>query len=117
MLRLCCDLLRRLGYRTLAAASPEEALRLAVIHGAEIRLLVTDVVMPAMNGADLATAIRLRLPQLPCLFMSGYTPETIARHGLEARGVFIQKPFDFQTLAARVRTALETPAGKPAAAE
>jgi PAS domain S-box-containing protein len=117
VLRLCCDLLRRLGYRTLAAASPEEALRLAVIHGAEIRLLVTDVVMPAMNGADLATAIRLRLPQLPCLFMSGYTPETIARHGLEARGVFIQKPFDFQTLAARVRTALETPAGKPAAAE
>jgi PAS domain S-box-containing protein len=117
VLRLCCDLLRRLGYRTLAAAGPEEALRLAEIHGAELRLLVTDVVMPAMSGADLATAIRARLPDLPCLFMSGYTPEAIARHGLEGRGVFIQKPFDFQTLAVRVRAALETPAGKPEAVE
>jgi PAS domain S-box-containing protein len=109
VLRLCCDLLRRLGYRTLAAASPSEALRLAEMHGSEIRLLVTDVVMPGMSGADLATALQARLPKLPCLFMSGYTPEAIARHGLENRGVFIQKPFDFSTLAARVREALARP--------
>jgi FixJ family two-component response regulator len=68
---------------------------------------MTDVVMPEMNGRDLATRLLAAHARLKCLFMSGYTANVIAHHGVLDAGVhFIQKPFTVQTLAAKVREAL-----------
>ena len=67
----------------------------------------TDVVMPEMNGRDLASTLRSRLPDLKCLFMSGYNADIISRNGVLDEGVyFIQKPFSTQELATKVREAL-----------
>jgi two-component system, cell cycle sensor histidine kinase and response regulator CckA len=95
------------GYTVLAAGTPREAIRLAREHAGEIRLLVTDVVMPEMNGRDLAEALAGFLPRLKHLFMSGYTADVIAHHGVLDKGMhFIQKPFSRESLAAKVREVL-----------
>ncbi len=103
ILKMGKQMLERLGYRVLAAGTPGEALRLVGEYGAKIDLLMTDVVMPEMNGRDMveqATAIR---PELKCLFMSGYTADAIARHGILDAGVeFIQKPFALKDLAVKI---------------
>ena len=91
----------------LAAGTPGEALRLAETHPGQIHLLMTDVVMPEMNGRDLAKNLLSLYPNLKRLFMSGYTADVIAQHGVLDEGVhFLQKPFSMQDLAARVRQAL-----------
>jgi DNA-binding response OmpR family regulator len=96
------------GYAVLAAASPGAALALAREHGDEIHLLLTDVVMPEMNGRDLAKALLALYPRLKCLFMSGYTAEVIAHGGVLAEGTqFLQKPFTLVDLVARLRAALD----------
>jgi CheY-like chemotaxis protein len=101
-------MLERLGYTVLTAGTPGEALRLAEAHAKEIHLLITDVVMPELNGRDLAARIAAIKPDLKCLFMSGYTANVIAHCGVLDDGVhFLQKPFSMQDLAARVREALE----------
>lgn len=101
-------ILERQGYTVLAAASPDEAMRLAREHAGDIHLLITDVVMPKMNGRDLARNLLARHPDLKCLFMSGYTANVIAHHGVLDPGVhFMQKPVSIQDLATKVRTALE----------
>ena len=101
-------MLERLGYRVLTAATPGEALRQAKTHAAEIQLLITDVVMPEMNGRDLAKLIRDIRPGLKCLFISGYTADVIAHRGVLEEGViFLQKPFSMKDLASRLRQALE----------
>ena len=70
-------------------------------------LLITDVVMPEMNGRDLAERLQSRYPGMKCLFMSGYTADVIAHQGVLDEGVnFIQKPFSMKDLAAKVREAL-----------
>jgi CheY-like chemotaxis protein len=108
VLRMTTLMLQQLGYRVLAAAAPEEALRLAQSHPGEIQLLVTDVIMPEMNGKDLAAKLLPLYPRLKSLFMSGYTADVIAHHGVLSRGVhFIEKPFSRDSLAAKVRAALE----------
>ncbi|MCK9361988.1 MAG: PAS domain S-box protein [Syntrophales bacterium] len=100
-------MLEGIGYRVLTAGSPGEALRLAAEHAGEIRLLVTDVVLPGMNGRELAERLRSLYPNLKCLFMSGYTANVIAHHGVLEEGVnFIQKPFSIADLTAKVRQAL-----------
>ena len=77
-----------------AARTPEEAIAHARGQGGQIHLLVTDVVMPEMNGRDLAKRILDIHPNLKRLFMSGYTANVIAHHGVLDEGVnFIQKPF------------------------
>ena len=77
-------------------------------------LLVTDVVMPGMNGRDLANQLRARQPGLKCLFMSDYTADAIAHHGVLDKDVhFIQKPFSRQEIARAVRQALDRPASCP----
>ena len=107
-LRLSRNILERQGYRVLAAATPSEALRLAQQHAGEIRLLVTDVVMPEMNGADLARELQSRHPDLKCLFMSGYTDSAVNHQGEVRAGThFIEKPFSTQELAAKVREVLD----------
>ena len=107
ILKMGKTMLERLGYTVLAAASPAEALRLAEEHGGEIHLLITDVVMPEMNGRELAMRVRALHPGIKCLFMSGYTADVIAHHGVLDEGVhFIQKPFSLRDLAAQVKSAL-----------
>jgi PAS domain S-box-containing protein len=100
-------MLERLGYTVLAAASPREALRETRAHAEEIQLLITDVIMPEMNGRDLAKILIGIKPELKCLFTSGYTADVIAHHGvLDADIHFIQKPFSFMDLAVKVRELL-----------
>ncbi len=95
------------GYTVLAAGTPGEAVRLASEHTGEIDLLMTDVVMPEMNGRELAMNLQSLYPDLKCLFMSGYTADVIAHRGVLVDGAhFIQKPFSIDGLAAKVREAL-----------
>jgi two-component system, cell cycle sensor histidine kinase and response regulator CckA len=97
------EMLERLGFRVLTAASPSEALRQAHAHMDEIRLLITDVIMPEMNGRDLARVLVGMKADLPCLFTSGYTANVIAHHGVLDNGIhFIQKPFSSKDLALAV---------------
>ncbi len=100
--------LERLGYQVLAAESPGKAIMLAETHREEIALLLTDVVMPDMNGRDLSTHLQQTCPGLETLFMSGYTENVIAHQGVLDKGIqFIQKPFSLQELAAKVHTILQ----------
>ncbi len=100
--------LERLGYTVLSAKTPEEAIRLVEESPDEIQMLLTDVIMPGMNGWDLSKELLLRRPALKCLFMSGYdskglSPET----GLNPKSDFIRKPFTLKNLAAKVRGVLD----------
>ena len=100
-------MLEELGYRVLAAGSPSEAIAAATDHAGRIDLLATDVIMPEMNGRELAERIRERPPGLKELFMSGYTANVIIHRGVLDEGVhYIQKPFTRKDLAAKLRTAL-----------
>jgi PAS domain S-box-containing protein len=102
-------MLAGLGYTVLAASTPAEAIRLAREHIGEIRLLMTDVVMPEINGRDLAEKLLSLDPHLKILFMSGYTADIIAHHGiLDEKARFLQKPFSTTDLAIKVREALES---------
>ena len=110
LLKLGKTILEQLGYLVLAAGTPGEAITLAEEHAGEIQLLVTDVVMPEMNGPDLAARLHSLYPDIGILFMSGYTANMIAQRGvLEANVNFIQKPFSMQALALKVRDALGNP--------
>ena len=101
-------MLERLGYQVLAAATPSEALETASAAQAGIDLLITDVVMPEMNGRDLSEKLRTLCPNLKILFMSGYSSDVIAHNDVLAADIhFIQKPFTKQSLAAKVREVLE----------
>jgi CheY-like chemotaxis protein len=108
ILEITTKMLERQGYKVMAATTPGEAIRLAREHAGEIHLLMTDVVMPEMNGRDLAKNLLSLYPKLKRLFMSGYTADVIAHHGVLDEGVqFIQKPFSGQNLASRVREVLD----------
>jgi two-component system cell cycle sensor histidine kinase/response regulator CckA len=108
ILDITAKMLERQGYTVMPAGTPGEAIRLAREHAGEIHLLMTDVVMPEMNGRDLAKNLLSIYPKLKRLFMSGYTADVIAHHGVLDEGVhFIQKPFSGQTIAARVREVLD----------
>ena len=95
------------GYRVHAAGDGREALRL-VAQGVAPQLLLTDVVMPGMDGPELVGRLRGELPELRVLFMSGYSEESVSRHGaLATRAAFIGKPFAAVELVQRVRDALD----------
>lgn len=107
LLDLGALLLEDLGYTVLPASGPNHALRLADEYAGEIDLLLTDVIMPDMSGSDLCKEIATRRPNLKSLFMSGYTAEAVAHHGVLHEGVhFLQKPFSVQDLAVKLREAL-----------
>ena len=107
ILKMSKNILEKLGYAVLTASTPGKAVQLADEYAGEINLLMTDVVMPEMNGRDLANNLVSRYPHLKRLFMSGYTTHVIAHHGVLDEGVhFIQKPFSIKDLAAKVREAL-----------
>jgi CheY-like chemotaxis protein len=102
-------ILRDLGYHVIEAADGEQALRLvSEARGLKIDLLLTDIVMPKMNGKQLAYRIGQVLPQIKVLFCSGYPEELAARNGMIAPTVrFLQKPVVPQTLAIKVREVLD----------
>jgi PAS domain S-box-containing protein len=100
-------MLKLQGYEVLVASTPTEALRLADQRRGDIGLLMTDVVMPEMNGRDLAQRLQALSPGLKCLFMSGYTADVIAQHGVLGSDVhFIQKPFSMEEVVTKVRLAM-----------
>jgi two-component system cell cycle sensor histidine kinase/response regulator CckA len=107
ILEMCKTMLEELGYRVLAAGTPGEGIGLAEEHAIEIDLLITDVVMPEMNGRDLAERLQSLSPGIKKLFMSGFTANVIARRGVLEDGVhFIQKPFSMKEMAVKVQEAL-----------
>ncbi|MCB0050447.1 MAG: response regulator, partial [Caldilinea sp.] len=108
ILEMTTAMLEELGYSVLAARTPGEAVRLAGVRNGRIDLLMTDVVMPEMNGRDLAGKLQSLYPDIRLLFMSGYTADVIAHQGVLDPGVhFIQKPFAMNVMAAKIRAALE----------
>jgi PAS domain S-box-containing protein len=108
ILAIARKVLEWLGYTVLCAKTPGEAIRLAGERPGAIHLLMTDVVMPEMNGRDLAKLLLADNPRIKCLFMSGYTSDVIAHHGVLDEGVhFIPKPFSMGDLAAKVRETLD----------
>jgi len=108
ILQLSRRMLERLGYTVQTSSNPSEALKLSGEYDGTIHLLITDVVMPEMNGRDLSSRLTRLHPALKTLYMSGYTADVIAHHGVLDEGVqFIQKPFSLKDLAVKVREALE----------
>ncbi len=108
MLRnLCVQILEQLGYRVLQARNGTEAIAEVQGYDDRIDLLLTDVVMPGMNGSELATHLVLHNPEMKVLFTSGYTEDVISYHGVLAEGVsFIGKPYTTSSLARKVREVL-----------
>ncbi len=108
ILKLGQKILEAMGYTVLTANDPKKAVELVARYPGEIHLLITDVVMPEMDGQELSRQLAKRKPQMKCLYMSGYTANVIAHRGVLDEGVlFISKPFSGATLAAKVREALE----------
>jgi two-component system cell cycle sensor histidine kinase/response regulator CckA len=109
MMEVARVMLESLDYKVLAAASPNEAIDLSKQYGGKIDLLFTDVVMPQMNGRELADQLKTLRPAVKILFMSGYTANVIAHQGVLEEGInFIQKPFSMYDLAAEIRMALDS---------
>lgn len=107
ILRMTTKILGRLGYNVLSANSPNQAISLSRDHSGEIHLLITDVIMPGMNGRDLSDLLLQESPETKCLFMSGYTANIISNQGaLDNKIDFIQKPFTKNELATKVRDTL-----------
>jgi CheY-like chemotaxis protein len=108
LLALDKTMLEKLGYRVLTAGTPSEAFKLAEEHINEINLLITDVIMPEMNGQKLAQQLQSLYPDIKVLFISGYSSDVINHQGDPDKDLnFIQKPFFLKDLAAKVRDALE----------
>jgi len=108
ILKLAELILNGLGYMVLTSTTPGGALSVAAKHSGEIQLLITDVIMPDMNGLELAERLQSLYPKLKRIFMSGYTADVIARHGvLDGKVNFIQKPFSKRDFSKTVRKVLD----------
>ncbi len=106
-------MLEGLGYNVLAAGTPQQCLQLAKSYTGRIDLLITDVVMPEINGRELADKFVALNPGTKCLFMSGYSAEVITRKGVLAKGInFIEKPFTMQNFATKIKNILNDPDNK-----
>ncbi len=113
VLTLGAMLLKKLGYTVLSAHTPNDALTIVRNHPDEIHLLMTDVIMPEMSGGDVAKAVREIRPEIKILFVSGYTADIIADHGVLDKGVnFLSKPFSIAILSAKIRETLERDCGE-----
>ncbi len=99
-------LLKSLGYTVHTADSPSQALQFVKQHADEIDLLITDIIMPEMNGRDLADRLMKIYPDLKCLFMSGYAADVFKSKGVEDDFAFLQKPFTKDELAAKISQVL-----------
>jgi PAS domain S-box-containing protein len=113
--QLVREMLNRLGYTILEAGGGAEALRIFAQHQGAIDLLLTDVIMPQMSGRDLAQRLRTVQPALKVLYISGYTDDMLAHHGvLEPNVYLLPKPFAPDELAKKLREVLDAPASKGA---
>jgi PAS domain S-box-containing protein len=109
LLHMGIEALESLGYRVLAAATPDEALQLAKMHAARLDLLITDIIMPRMNGQELAERVATLRPGVARLFVSGYPADFVAQRGVLGADVhFLQKPFSLFDFATKIREALAT---------
>lgn len=108
LLTLTVRMLENMHYQVLSATDPQEGIAQARQHSGEIALLITDMVMPGMNGRQLAEQLQQEYPTLKVLYMSGYTANVIAHQGILEEGVhFLPKPFSEQDLAQKIRETLE----------
>jgi two-component system, cell cycle sensor histidine kinase and response regulator CckA len=108
LLEMVRMMLQQLGYSVIPTVTPREAIRIAEENRSKIHLFITDVIMPEMNGRDLANRLRTIRPSMKHLFMSGYTANVIVHQGVLEKGIhFIQKPFSLRDLAAKVRKVLD----------
>ena len=108
ILNLAKVVLKRYGYHVLEANTPDDALNLVQGWDEPIHLVITDVVMPAMNGWELKERLHGLIPEAKVLFMSGYTANIVADRGVLEKDVeFLQKPFSVEILAKRVREILD----------
>jgi PAS domain S-box-containing protein len=105
---LVSEYLSARGYQVLDAADGTQALEIAAAHKGKIQLLITDVVMPRLSGRELAARLAATRPDLKVLYISGYTDDSVFRHGvLEGGMAFLQKPFNLKALASKIREILE----------
>ncbi len=108
LLKMTSNMLQLYGYQVLATSVPGDAVQLAREYKGKIHLLLTDIIMPEMNGSDLALQIKAIKKDIKQLFMSGYTANVIAQHGVLEKGVnFIQKPFKTEDLVIKIREVLD----------
>ncbi len=113
--RLAADVLRKCGYTVLETGDPLEALLIAERHARDIRLLITDMVMPAMGGTALAVEVMKTCPRLSLLYVSGYADQMVSAYGMvDPPGAFLQKPFHPADLARVVRETLDAIPTAPA---
>jgi CheY-like chemotaxis protein len=113
ILEITMTMLKRQGYNVITARTPLSAIDIASGYDGQIDLLITDVVMPEMNGRDLSKALYSLYPNIKTLFMSGYTANVIAHHGVLDEGVnFLQKPFSINGLINAVQKALTGKSGQ-----
>lgn len=109
VLNLGKRILERYGYRVIAAENPAKAMEAVKAHKGGIELLITDVVMPEMNGRELKASVEALKPGVKVLYMSGYTADVIAQKGIVEKGSeFLQKPFTVKGLASKVRRVLDS---------
>jgi len=103
--RMICQILMQHGYKVLEASDGVEALK---VYGANIHLVLTDVVMPKMNGRELAEQLRRINPATRLIFMSGYSDDPLVNR-IEQLSVFLAKPFTSMALTRKIREVLDTP--------
>jgi CheY-like chemotaxis protein len=104
---LARDVLAGEGYRVLEGSDGQDAIRVAAEHPGPIHLLLSDVMMPGMNGCDLAAGLTALLPGMKVLFMSAYDRDFLVSHGMNPIGPVITKPFTTEYLSRRVRIVLD----------
>ena len=108
--KLTQTVLEASGYQVLTAHNGSDAVRLCSEYAHEIHLLFTDVVMPKMSGRELVEKVTLARPGIKVLYMSGYTDDTMLRHGIQdAETNFLAKPFTPATMTVKVRGVLDSP--------
>jgi len=110
---LMCEVLEREGYTVLACSHPKEGIEVCQQQCGHIDLLLTDVVMPGMNGRDMANRIREIMPELRVVFMSGYTEHVLVSEGqVDPKFEYLQKPFTLKTLTRKLAQVLGNTEGR-----
>jgi DNA-binding response OmpR family regulator len=104
---LVCVVLMREGYQVLEAADGREGLAVATSHSGAIDLVLTDAVMPEMNGPELVARLRETQPDVPVIYMSGYSGSTVSRAILDSADDYLQKPMSRAMLTERVKAVLD----------
>jgi len=108
ILEMTINLLENIGYKVLSSSSPNQAIEITSDYTGTIDLLITDVIMPEMNGKELSEKIQRRFPKIRTLFMSGYTDDILAPHGIMVDGMhFIHKPFLMKDFANKIREIID----------